>query len=153
MRTLIFIGILLVAGNLFACDKRQLAPSEALAEADVVFRGVVDNLFYLDHPEKSEIEPRIVVTFKVSEVWKGTADKIVTIHTTHNKSTCNGYVFKAGEEYLVYSRYNRRADNFLAKLFAPETPTLGIKIYGGTKPISNAAEDVKVLGKGMSFDK
>lgn len=134
-----------------ACEKKQLAPSDALKEADVVFRGVVDNLIYLDHPEKAETEPRIIVTFKVVEAWKGAAVKIYTIHTTHNKFSCNGYVFKSGEEYLVYSRYNRRADNFLARLFAPENPTLGVKIYGGTKPISKAEEDLKLLGKGLTM--
>ncbi len=140
--------LLLVTANIFACDIKQLTPSKALSEADVVFRGVVDNLQYLDNPEKTETEPRIIVTFKVLELWKGPADKIVTLHTTHNKFTCNGYVFKAGGEYLVYSRYNRRADNFLAKLFAPEKPTLGVKIYSGTKPISLAEGDLKLLGKG-----
>lgn len=142
--------LLILTADLLACDKKPLVPSEALVESDVVFRGVVDNLQYLDHPEKSETEPRIIVTFRISEVWKGPADKILTIHTTHNKTTCNGYVFKAGEEYLVYARYNRRADNFLAKLFAPEHPTLGVKVYGGTKPIAKAEEDLKQLGKGST---
>ena len=142
--------LLLLATSIFACEKEPLAPPAAFAEADVVFRGVVDNLVYLDSPEKAKTDPRIIVTIGVKEVWKGPVQQVVTLHTTHNRSGCNGYEFKAGKEYLVYSRYNRRADTFLARLFAPERPTLGVKIYGGTKPIDGADDDLKFLGKGTA---
>ena len=81
------------------------------------------------------------------EVWKGAADKALTCYTTHNKTTCNGYVINDDKEYLVYSRYNRRADTFVAKLFASDEPTLGVKVYGGTKLIAEAQEDIKFLSK------
>lgn len=149
MHKSLFMAILLICSiNGFSCDKKQLSPTEALKEADIVFRGVVDNLRYLDDPDKIKTEPRIIVTFKVSSVWKGEAQKIITIHTTHNKDSCNGFVFKDGEEYLVYSRYNRRPDNFINKLFSPKNPTLGVKVYGGTKLITKADEDLKMLGNG-----
>jgi len=141
-------SFLMLATNVCACDKPSLGPAAAFKEADVVFRGVVENLRYLDDPEKTKTEPRIIVTFKVSKVWKGAVDKTLVIQTTHNKTTCNGYVFKYGEEYLVYSRYNRRSENFFAKLFAPAKPTLGVKVYGGTKPISGAGADLKYLDTG-----
>ena len=131
----------------FACDKTTLKPSEAFKEADIIFSGKVENLRYLDDPDQTKTDPRIIVTFSTIKVWKGTAEKTLTIHTTHNKFTCNGYVFKAGEEYLVYSHYNRRADNILAKFFAPAKPTLGIKVYGGTKLFSKAKDDIKYLDK------
>jgi len=135
----------------FACDKPQLAPAAAFSSADVVFRGKVENLRYLDNPDDSKLEPRIQVIFKVDEFWKGKVEKTVTIHTTHNKSSCNGFVFKSGENYLVYVRFNRRADNFLARLFAPDKPMWGIKVYGGTKPLSEAKADLTFLGEGTRF--
>lgn len=131
-----------------ACDKPVLAPATAFESADVVFRGKIENLRYLDNPEQTKLEPKIIVTFLVSEVWKGKAEKNTIIHTTHNKSTCNGYVFQSGKEYLVYSWINKRSDNSIAKLFAQKSPTLGIKVYAGTKPITEALEDLKFLGNG-----
>ena len=152
MRTIFTLLVFILTSShvAYACHKAHLNPREAFKEADIIFRGKVENLRYLDAPNKTKTEPRIIVTFRTSEIWKGTADNTLTLHTTHNKSTCNGYIFKVGEEYLVYSHYNRRADNFLAKLFAPDTPTLGVKVYGGTKHISNAKQDLKYLGKGMA---
>ncbi|PCJ32934.1 MAG: hypothetical protein COA90_01490 [Gammaproteobacteria bacterium] len=130
-----------------ACDKAVLQPSEAFTQADIVFHGKVANLQYLDDPEQLVPEPRIMVTFEVYEQWKGQLSKEQTIiHTTHNKSSCNGYAFKAGEEYLVYSRYNNKAESFLAKLFTSDKPaTLGIKVYAGTKLYSDADNDLKFL--------
>lgn len=130
-----------------ACDKQQLTPSEAFKDADIVFRGKIENLRYLDNPKTSKAEPRVIVTFTVLESWKGTVDTTITIHTTHNKFSCNGFVFQTSKEYLVYSRLNRRSDNFIAKLFAPGKPTPGIKKFGGTKLISDAVEDLKFLRK------
>ena len=147
MRIIIIAIFMLVTSIAVACDKTRLEPSEAFNKADVVFKGKVENLRYLDEPDKTKTEPKIIVTFVVSEIWKGPEGQIITIHTTHNRTTCNGFVFKSGEEYLVYSRYSQREDNFLAKLFAPDRPTLGVKVYGGTKLISEAEKDLKYLGK------
>lgn len=151
MKRIILIFSLLCSTTVFACDKAQLKPKDAFNEADIIFHGKIENLRYLDNLEKSKTESRIIVTFKVFESWKGAVDKTITIHTTHNKYSCNGFVFKTSEEYLVYSRYNKRSANFLAKLFAPGKPTLGIKVYGGTKLISDAEDDLKILGKGKNI--
>jgi len=129
-----------------ACDKSPLSLSDSSSVADVIFQGEIENLQYLDDPNQTKTEPRIIVTFSVEKVWKGVVGKTITIQTTHNKSTCNGYEFKAGVEYLVYSQYNKRADNFLAKLFSPSQPTLGIKVYTGTKLLSDAKHDLAYLG-------
>ncbi len=146
--TLVFLALLISNSSIAqGCNKSKLSPPEAFKEADIVFRGNIENLQYLDNPERTKTEPRIIVTFSVSKVWKGTADEVLTIHTTYNKSTCNGYAFKAGKEYLVYSRYNRRKNNFLAKLFSPDNPKLGVKVYAGTKLITDANEDIKYLEK------
>lgn len=154
MRKIFFvIAFVLSSSNVaFACDKAPLNPPKAFTEADIIFHGKVENLRYLDDPDKTKTEPRIIVTFRALEIWKGTEDKTLILHTTHNKSTCNGYVFKAGEDYLVYARYNRRAKKFLAKFYAPDNPTHGVKVYGGTKLIDEANEDLKYLGKGQVIE-
>lgn len=142
-----FSFLLFIASATFACDKTPLDPAAAWHEADVVFHGKVETIQYLDDPQQTKTEPRIIVSFKVFEVWKGQLDKHVNLHTTHNKTSCNGFVFNSAEEYLIYARFNRRADNFFARWFAPDQPTLGVKVYAGTKLLSQASKDLKRLIK------
>jgi len=133
----------------FSCGKATFQPPEALKKSDIVFRGKVTNLQYLDDPAQEVPEPKIIVTFNVSKLWKGSSEKTLVIHTTHNKTTCNGYAFNAGEEYPVYAKFNNRK-TFLAKFFGPKEPTLGIKIYGGTKPIAIAESDLNFLSQDLN---
>ena len=99
-----------------ACAKEILSGKNALDAASMVFQGKVENLQYLDPPEQTDLEPRIIVTFSVNKLYKGEADKQVIIHTTHNKWSCNGYVFEAGKEYLVYTKENKK--NLAYSLFS-----------------------------------
>lgn len=142
---LLLVAVSFPISPVTACDQALLTPARAFLSADYVFRGRVENLQYLDNPEQEIPEPRIIVTFSVSAVWKGKSEKQILIHTTHNKTTCNGYVFRAGQEYLVYAQRNRRAENFLARFFAPKKPTIGVKVFGGTKPIADAEADMDYL--------
>ncbi len=128
-----------------ACNKKPINPAEAFKHADVIFTGQIKNLRYLDNPEQTKLEPRIIVTFEVSQSWKGAPEKTIVLHTTHNKFTCNGYRFQSNQGYLVYAAYNRPANTFVGNLFSPDNPTLGVKIYGGTKPTSEANNDLKYL--------
>ncbi|MCW8929408.1 MAG: hypothetical protein OQL19_04105 [Gammaproteobacteria bacterium] len=131
----------------YACDKSNLSPVEAFKSADLIFSGKITNLRYLDEIEKSQVEPRIIVTFKTEQFWKGHKQEEVLLHTTHNKGSCNGFVFNAGEKYLVYAVKQKKADNFLAKLFAKKEATIGVKIYGGTKLLNEAKEEINNLNK------
>jgi hypothetical protein len=132
-----------------ACGKEILSGKNALDAASMVFQGKVENLQYLDPPEQTDLEPRIIVTFSVKKLFKGEVGKQVIIHTTHNKSSCNGYVFEAGKEYLVYTKENKKRSRLLA-FFFPSTSTparIGINVYGGTKPLSQATTDIDFLRK------
>ena len=107
--------------NAFSCSCAPISPMDAFTNADVVFSGTVENL------------------------WKGKNKTQIIMHTVYNKFSCNGYYFKAGNKYLVYATYNKRADNFLGKLFAPKQPSLGVYLCGGTKAIEEAGHDIQVL--------
>ncbi len=131
-----------------ACDKEILSGKNALDAASMVFQGKVENLQYLDSPEQTDLEPRIIVTFSVNKLFKGEAGKQVIIHTTHNKSSCNGYVFEAGKEYLVYTKENKKRSRLIAFFFPSSSTTparIGINVYGGTKPLSKATTDINFL--------
>lgn len=62
------ITMLVLTTNVLACDKTPLTPSEAFEEADIIFWGSIENLRYLDDPERTKTEPRIIVTFKLFEL-------------------------------------------------------------------------------------
>lgn len=90
-------------------------------------------------------EPRIIVTFSTIESFKGAPENQVILHTTHHKWSCNGYIFQAGKAYLVYASENRRGKGWLARLFGPDKPRIGVKVYAGTKPASEAGTDLEYL--------
>ncbi len=131
-----------VFGVAIACDKEELADKSAYDFATSIFQGKVENLQYLDPPDKDQLEPKIIVTFSVSKAFKGEPGDQVILHTTHNKWSCNGYVFKAGNEYLVYTKQNKKIGGFLSKFFGEQPTRTGVKVYAGTKPIENAKTDL-----------
>ena len=108
---------------------------EAIKASHLAFRGTVTNVDYLD-TDTPQSEPRIIVTFSVSRVWKGPARREIVLHTVYNKFTCQGYYFKKGEEYLVFAYPN---EEFLANKFLPEKKTLGTNYCNGTTVIDEAS--------------
>lgn len=135
-----------------ACDKEILSGKNAVDAASMIFQGTVENLQYLDPPEQTDLEPRIIITFSINEMFKGEARKQVIIHTTHNKGSCNGYVFEAGKEYLVYTKRNNKRSRWLTFFFPSSTPPrIGINVYGGTKPSSKATADIDFLRENSSI--
>ncbi|MFA6106919.1 MAG: hypothetical protein WC745_04600 [Patescibacteria group bacterium] len=121
--------------SVFACECAPASIDSALSNSDAVFAGKVSKIEYLDNPEQISPEPRTVVTFDVSQWWKGSDEKQAVLHTVHNTFTCNGYWFKDNEEYLVYA--SRQSDGTFGTSFCQRTNTL-----------SQAAEDLAKLGKG-----
>lgn len=145
MKIIIPIIIILFAQNVLACNKAKYTFKESLIKSDIIFSGKITNLRYLDDIEQKKIEPRVIVTFETNKIWKGEETKEILLHTTHNKGSCNGFVFEAGKEYLVYAVVQKHANNFLANLFSKKEPTIGVKIYGGTKPLHEAENEIKKL--------
>lgn len=145
MKQLLLLILITLNLQAHACDKENLSTDEAFKTAELVFLGKISNLRYLDDIEQTKVEPRIIVTFKTEQFWKGQKQDKIILHTTHNKGSCNGFVFNAGEKYLVYAVKQKRADNFLAKLFEKKEPTIGVKIYGGTKLLSEAKNEINKL--------
>ena len=121
--------------NAFACSCMPASVEGALSGSDAVFAGKVTKIQYLDDPQQASPEPRTIVTFDVSQWWKGSNEKQAVLHTVHNTFTCNGYWFKDNEEYLVYA--SKQDDGTLGTSFCKRTNTL-----------VQATEDLSKLGKG-----
>jgi hypothetical protein len=75
------------------------------------------------------------VTLRVSEAWKGPQQDTLEVSTPRDGATC-GYAFKEGQEYLVYAS-------------GKEEP-FEVDLCSGTKPLSDADADLRVLGDGWS---
>ena len=123
------------APNAFACRCALPFVENALSGSDAVFAGKVSKLKYLDDPQQASPEPRVIVTFDVSQWWKGSNGKQAVLHTVYNTFTCNGYWFEDNEEYLVYA--SKKEDG-----------TFGTSFCRRTNILAQATEDLALLGKG-----
>lgn len=89
--------------RVWSCSCGYASPRRALAFADVVFAGKIEEVAQVD---KDSHEPRIRVRFKVGRVFKGPVGADFTMHTYSEFSTCNGFfrdLAKVGEELLVFA--------------------------------------------------
>lgn len=135
---LIIVILLLVTKVGFACDcdlPRSGKPfkqvvAEARKKSKAVFSGTVVVI------DKKPGDLYAAVRFKIEESWKGMSSKEATVFTGQGGGDC-GYKFEVGQRYLVYAyRYN--------------DTDLGTNICQRTASLIQAAEDLKVLGKGKS---
>jgi hypothetical protein len=106
----------------------------ALAESSAVFSGEV--------VEVEEGPPTKMmgisglrssrVTLRASEVWKGPQRETLEVSTPKDGASC-GFLFKEGQEYLVYASGGQDLEVYLCS---------------GTRPLSAANAHLAVLGDG-----
>lgn len=161
-----------------ACSCSAAALSEVRAEAGVIFTGKITAINLVD-PEQSW-EPRVVVEFEVSRMWKGAVKKRFTAYSHRQASTCSGFWpthLKVGTELLFFgfpqrseawkqgraalyggaaSQTVRPKDRSCGRLH-PRVAALGDgeTVYAPmlctrTRPVGDAAEDLKALGAGKA---
>jgi hypothetical protein len=88
------------AAPAWACSCVQPTPQQAAAVAGLVFAGVVRDL---DRPAAAGSGDPVVVTFAVSEVYKGEVSATMRVSTPADGAVC-GYQFVEGNRYLVHAR-------------------------------------------------
>ena len=122
-----------VAGTGFACGcdlpsagKRVVA--EARNKSSAVFSGTVVAI------DRKPGDLYVAVRFKLKEFWKGARSEEVIIFTGLGGGDC-GYEFEVGQQYLVYAYRHKKNE-------------LGTNICQRTNELLDAAQDLKVLGKG-----
>ena len=114
-----------------ACScAEQLSPSEALVNAEAVYRGEVTKI-------KNNGKGGKTVFFNVNETWKGVNETEVTIATGLDSSGC-GIDFVVGKEYLVYANFS--------DMFGDQS--LSSSLCDRTAEFDSGAEDIAVLGQG-----
>jgi hypothetical protein len=107
------------------------APSAALASAKAVFQGEVSAI--------QDSGNELVVTLKVPRTWKGIdSAEEAKVRTRRDSAAC-GFPFAIGENYLVY-----------ASALEPAQDGVSLQVLrcGRTRPIAEAADDMRELGLG-----
>jgi len=138
-----FVALFFTPSVAFACScerppfgktEKQLIKLER-EKSRTVFAGEITDII-LEQTIPGEDAPVAEVRFKVLQSWKGTATKTVTVFTANICCICGYEGFKVGERYLVYT-YGSDEDE---------------KLWTGmctrTKPLTEAALDLRVLDKG-----
>jgi hypothetical protein len=100
----------------------------ARKHADAVFSGVVTEIVIDEKSHTYEAK------FRVRALWKGVDSKEVSLFGGTDCCFCQ-YEFKVGESYVVYAILDKEGDR------------LATSICQRTKPMSEAAKDLKYLGK------
>lgn len=93
------IGLWFVASptSTYACSCAPPGtPLEALAESELVFRGIVTSIGPSDEPALLRVD------FDVDTVWKGQRAETISLTTQQDTAAC-GYPFEERVEYVVYS--------------------------------------------------
>jgi hypothetical protein len=136
-RVLLACVVLLLAAQAgYACDcglpsagkPLKQVVARARKKSMAVFSGTVVAI------DRKPGDLYVTVRFKIEEFWKGALNKEAAVFTGHGGGDC-GYKFEVGQRYLVYAyRYN--------------DTELGTNICQRTADWIEAAEDLKVLGKG-----
>jgi hypothetical protein len=126
---------LLPAHCAYACQCTMLPEGmdveRALADSEAVFSGEVVEI---DPPSPWKSSATIETdTFRVSQVWKGSEQRTLEVHTALFGASC-GYPFKEGQEYLVYAYAGKQG--------------LEVDLCNGTQRLTEAQADLEVLGAG-----
>ena len=113
-------------------------PQEALAKADAVFSGTVENIEKTSekvlYDGKESSYERLKVTVRVQESWKGTNAATLVVYTSPNGASC-GYRFTKGTRYLIYAGHGEKKE-------------LVASLCSRTASMSQAQGDLQALGAG-----
>jgi hypothetical protein len=123
-------GFFFVPSVTLACSCLGGDALERMERSAVVFQGEVID----DGGKKTHRELR-PYTFKVEKVWKGDPESRLVIHAYNGSSASCGIQFERGEHYLIFAY--------------EDGTTLQTNLCSGNVKLSEAAEDLQLLGPGI----
>ena len=103
LRIAVFVaGMLLATGRVLGCVCTRPDVATAVRQADLVFRGKLIKVTYLD-PKGSPIR-RYRLVFEVSAVWKGVTARRIVLHDSEGASDCGGSLKnELGTDLLIFA--------------------------------------------------
>jgi hypothetical protein len=146
--------LVLIPHSVTGCSCIPLDVPAALRSADSVFRGRVTQIKWLKQVGDPLFgERRTIVTFRVSGVYKGQVASTAQLHTQENRTSCAGFNFLSGHEYIVYA-YAYTANQWHSDSASSSSPSirssekfLGTSICSRTNEVVNALQDLRELGR------
>ena len=116
-------------------------PKTALEKAEAVFVGKV---IKVKQERKQQgvvgaIEYKDANLFEVDRAWKGVKQSQIIVYDFGHDMSC-GFVFEEGKSYLVY-------------VYKTDNGELFTSYCSRTAELSNAGEDLKLIGEGQEVDK
>ena len=152
----LFTMVLVVSPVASPCTCFPLGVKQDASRSAVVFRGIVTNVKELPIRTESSRQ-RFEVTFAVSEYWKGTPLKEITLHIIQPGTDCIGARFDQGKEYVVFALPQEADDHWLKKYFwygwldvLPKgSSILTVNNYcDSTAEVKQAGKTLRELGRG-----
>lgn len=89
-------------------------------------------------------------SFQVDRVWKGDVQQQMTLTLYPGLESHSASSFKEGVAYLVFAQQMRMFVRPDVNVASPETPVFEISLCSPTRPVADAQEFVKQLGRGRS---
>ena len=137
---LLTLVALLCAQPARACSCSGEFTQKSVDQAVAVFAGKVTDVEFLE-PDAPTIEPKILVTFDVSEIWKGPQQGTLRLRTVYNKFSCSGEAYQRGDRYFVVTHQAnpgaRPGEMDLEDIYA----------CTGTRLLAQATDSLKVLAR------
>lgn len=135
---LLSTAVLAKPDSAFACSCAYAPDPEsqvksALERDTVIFAGTVKEIKEPRRQLFMSTADLVKVTFEVSEVWKGEADKQTSVYTAMSSASCGYEDFNVGTAYIVtaHSNGNKQLETGICEL---------------TKPLASAKEEAALLG-------
>lgn len=123
----------------YACSCVEPGPvEERLERKTAVFQGTVTSIKEPALKKMMSSEDPVQVTFAVKQLWKGEPHAELSIRTAMSGASCGYEGFRVNEEYVVFA-YGDPDD-------------LKTGLCEGTKPVTEAGEELTVLGEGYLPD-
>jgi hypothetical protein len=125
-----------LAPSAHACSCASVSPERQIKTSDAVFSGEVMETEEGGLVSPSDTGPPLgPVTLDVKDAWKGASENSIVVYGYGLEASC-GIEFERGESYLVYAH---RSNGEASK-------PLETSLCEGTKPMSDAGADLRVLG-------
>lgn len=133
----VFVSLSIAPKTSFACWCLKLDPKAELDRAEKVFSGNVIEIEYEEEKNEAYMGPgRRANLFEVEQAWKGIEQSRTIVYS--NGGSC-GFTFEKGKSYMVYTS-DKNGESYS-------------NLCNRTVELSQAAEDLRVLGKGHIIEK
>ncbi len=140
-----------LSGLARACTCIELAQDVARSEAFAIFDATVVDVHHFENEEQRKTYSRVLVTFKISQSWKGPDGPSIQVHAWERAMMCDSYKFEPGRRYIVYALQHDKENGW-----ADQYPA-GTKILGIGNCVLRVRQDAdveaKLLGKARENSK